>query len=60
MFGYKYKSFRNIYHAIWSNFGIQSFVKFLLLKIFPKIVKNPSYLAFTFQFKIYAEFLVGP
>jgi hypothetical protein len=29
-------------------------------KNIPKMVKNPSYLAFTFQFKIYAEFLVGP
>jgi hypothetical protein len=24
------------------------------------MVKNPSYLVFAFQFKIYAEFLVGP
>jgi hypothetical protein len=32
----------------------------MLLKIFLKIVKNPAYLAFAFQFKIYAEFLAGP
>jgi hypothetical protein len=29
-------------------------------KNIPKMVKTPSYLAFTFQFKIYEEFLVGP
>jgi hypothetical protein len=44
-------------------FGAKFVFKLLAKYAFKNILensKNPSYLAFTSQFKIYAEFLVGP
>jgi hypothetical protein len=37
-----------------------NFYQNMLLKLLLKMVKNPPYLAFTSQFKIYVKFLVGP
>jgi hypothetical protein len=49
-----------VHHDLWSNFGIRTFVNFLLLKMLLKMVKLPFYLAFNFQFKFLWEFQSAP